>query len=160
MTRCIAVDGIQYPRVVNDFSRVEKLSADKWEFYWFLNKGDRAFDGHYPHQPVFPGVFVVEMALIAAGYTLRMNGAKAGSPLRIDSFRFYHGLLPGDQCVMRVSWQDPGSGQETEPGTTDSVCLVELLSVEGGEKVNRRVAKGRLCMRVAAGGPGGKANAD
>lgn len=68
------------------------------------------FVGHYPHQPIYPGVFIVE----AVYQAVRYYGAAQGQQLRlveVRSTRFLAPLQPGDvlesncRCVVQPDQQ-------------------------------------------------------
>lgn len=69
------------------------------------------FQGHFPGQPIMPGVTIVEAmgqtAAVMVGVTLG-HGAGAGGNLRIyfmaiDNCKFRRKVIPGDQLVMEVT---------------------------------------------------------
>lgn len=63
------------------------------------------FQGHYPGQPIFPGVLIVEcMAQVGAAMVL-LNPALADKvPLlgALDNVKFRRVVIPGDQLVVDV----------------------------------------------------------
>ena len=66
------------------------------------------FQGHFPNQPVFPGVLVIEaMAQTAAALVVRTLGAKAEGKLvyfmSIENARFRKPVKPGDQISVFVN---------------------------------------------------------
>ena len=66
------------------------------------------FQGHFPNQPVFPGVLVIEaMAQTAAALVVRTLGAKAEGKLvyfmSIENARFRKPVKPGDQISIFVN---------------------------------------------------------
>jgi len=70
------------------------------------------FTGHFPGNPVMPGVLVVE-AMAQAGGLLTMLSAGAGSAesaerssfylVKVDKARFSKMVVPGDQLILEVS---------------------------------------------------------
>lgn len=70
---------------------------------------EQVFQGHFPHDPIFPGVLIVEaMAQTAAVLTLVSNeGAQTDATasiyfMTIDGVKFRKPVRPGDQLEMRV----------------------------------------------------------
>lgn len=66
------------------------------------------FQGHFPRQPVMPGVLIVEaMAQTAAVLVVEtLEGAAAGKLvyfMTVDSARFRRPVFPGDQLHVKVS---------------------------------------------------------
>ena len=71
-----------------------------------INEG--FFQGHFPRQPVMPGVLIVEaMAQTAAVLVVRTLGASAAGKLvyfmSIDNARFRRPVTPGDQLRIYVA---------------------------------------------------------
>ena len=64
------------------------------------------FTGHFPDQPIMPGVLVVE-ALAQAGAVCALsmpeNKGKLALFVGIDGFRFKRQVVPGDQISLEVN---------------------------------------------------------
>ncbi len=65
------------------------------------------FQGHFPRQPVMPGVLIIEaMAQTAAVLVVRTLGAEAEGKLvyfmTVDQGRFRRPVVPGDQLLIHV----------------------------------------------------------
>lgn len=64
------------------------------------------FQGHFPGQPIMPGVLIIEaMAQVAGAITLK--AADGGKPslvyfLTIDNAKFRKPVVPGDRLELRV----------------------------------------------------------
>ena len=70
-----------------------------------FTKGKFYFDGHFPDQPVMPGVLIVEaMAQVGGVVMIQMPGSEGGLFVfaGIDKVRFRRQVVPGDQLVMTV----------------------------------------------------------
>ena len=64
------------------------------------------FQGHFPHQPIMPGVLQVEaMAQVAGIYALKINNIENSSVyfLSIDNAKFRHPVVPGDQLIIHIT---------------------------------------------------------
>lgn len=95
------------------------------------------FNGHFPHRPVFPGVYMLEAmaqtAALLAFATLEVTPDDntvyyfAG----IDGARFKRPVEPGDQLMMEVSLERMKAGIFKFKGTTrvgdEVACEAELM---------------------------------
>lgn len=63
------------------------------------------FQGHYPSQPIMPGVLIIEAMAQLAGILLSQKLEHAGKVavlLSMDNVKFRRPVLPGDQLVLEV----------------------------------------------------------
>tara|TARA_B100001123_G_C14878661_1_gene855052 strand:- start:8 stop:394 length:387 start_codon:yes stop_codon:yes gene_type:complete len=95
------------------------------------------FPGHFPHQPVFPGVLMLECiaqaSAILASIMIDAEASQKHSYLfaGIDKARFKRPVEPGDQLVIQIEfgkyvkrmWRC--SGEITVDG--DLVCYADVL---------------------------------
>ena len=66
------------------------------------------FQGHFPRQPVMPGVLIIEAMAQTAGVLVveTLEGAAAGKLvyfMTIDEARFRRPVVPGDQLHVQVT---------------------------------------------------------
>lgn len=71
-----------------------------------ISLGEQVFQGHFPKQPVFPGVLIVE-AMAQTGGCLIMQDVPDRSKkiiyfMAIDGVKFRKPVVPGDQLVMET----------------------------------------------------------
>jgi UDP-3-O-[3-hydroxymyristoyl] N-acetylglucosamine deacetylase/3-hydroxyacyl-[acyl-carrier-protein] dehydratase len=69
------------------------------------------FQGHFPDEPVMPGVLLVE-ALAQAGGLLILGNAKEPEKystyfLKIDKLKFKHKVVPGDTIILKMEMIEP-----------------------------------------------------
>jgi 3-hydroxyacyl-[acyl-carrier-protein] dehydratase len=63
------------------------------------------FQGHFPNNPIMPGVLVVEAMAQVSGILAMYNGPKGSSVyfMSIDKAKFRKPVVPGDQLRFEVS---------------------------------------------------------
>ncbi len=115
VTLPIGIDGIRkllphrYPFLLID--RVTEFESGKRvRCYKNVSVNEPFFQGHFPDNPVMPGVLVIE-ALAQAGGILS-NLSLIGDPrerlsylVKVDAARFSRMVAPGDQLDLEVSIQ-------------------------------------------------------
>ncbi|MBQ0725175.1 MAG: 3-hydroxyacyl-ACP dehydratase FabZ [Cycloclasticus sp.] len=66
------------------------------------------FTGHFPHNPIMPGVLIIEALAQAAGLLSMKTLTERGEPfgeyylVGIDNARFKRSAVPGDQLMIEV----------------------------------------------------------
>ena len=62
------------------------------------------FQGHFPGQPIMPGVLVVEAMAQVAGVMAFRSGMEGKSVyfMSIDNVKFRRPIVPGDQVMMEI----------------------------------------------------------
>ncbi len=95
----------RYPFLMID--RIVKISADKKRVTAIKNVtfNEPYFVGHFPEQPVMPGVMQVEAMAQAAGIVAMMqpeNAGKLGLLTSVESARFRRAVLPGDRLRIEA----------------------------------------------------------
>jgi 3-hydroxyacyl-[acyl-carrier-protein] dehydratase len=64
------------------------------------------FQGHFPGQPIMPGVLIIEAMAQVAGILAFRSGATIGKPvyfMSIEKAKFRKPVVPGDQIKLEVS---------------------------------------------------------
>lgn len=91
------------------------------------------FQGHYPGNPVMPGVLIIE-AIAQAGCVLLLTdpALKGQIPIlgAIENVRFRRPVLPGDQLISEIEllWFRNQMGKIKGTGTVDGelACTIEV----------------------------------
>ena len=110
-----------------------------------VSVGEIFFQGHFPDQPIMPGVLIVE-ALAQVGSVALLSDpdhkGKLGLFAGIDGFRFRHPVFPGDTLRLEVTLSrirgvvGKGTGRAEVEGQT--VAEGELLFVLTAPEAIRR----------------------
>jgi len=69
------------------------------------------FTGHFPNNPVFPGVLIIEAIAQVSAILVMQNAKDSGSPIdtkliyfmTVDKVRFRNPVTPGDQMRIQVT---------------------------------------------------------
>ena len=98
----------RYPFLLVD--RVVALEpGERIETYKNLSINEPYFDGHFPGNPVFPGVLLVEAMAQTAGILGFKTMGKTPADgsiyylVGVDNLRFKRPCVPGDQVMLRAS---------------------------------------------------------
>ena len=73
-----------------------------------VSKNEHFFEGHFPGNPVMPGVLIVESMAQAAGMLANLDAELQGKRgelyylVKVDKARFSKTVIPGDQLVLEV----------------------------------------------------------
>lgn len=98
----------RYPFLLVD-RVVELTPGESIVAYKNLTINEQFFEGHFPDQPVFPGVMLVEAMAQAAGILgfKTMNKTPADGSIYYfvgaDKLRFKRPCVPGDRVMLRAS---------------------------------------------------------
>ena len=98
----------------NPFLLVDKITyMDKWIVTGIKNvtMGESYFMGHFPEEPIMPGVLQIE-ALAQVGGVLLLSSVPDPDNyllyfMRIDSVRFKRKVVPGDTLNIRMELKEP-----------------------------------------------------
>ena len=98
----------RYPFLLVD-RVVEVTAGESIVAYKNLSVNEQFFNGHFPEQPIFPGVLLLEAMAQAAGILGFYSQGKTnedGSTYYFagaDDVRFKRPCVPGDQVMLRAS---------------------------------------------------------
>jgi len=73
-----------------------------------VTKNEPFFQGHFPNNPVMPGVLIIEAMAQAAGMLANLDAELHGKTgelyylAKVDNARFSKPVIPGDQLVLEV----------------------------------------------------------
>jgi len=113
ITLPIHIDGIQellphrYPFLLID--RVVEFEPGKRVLcYKNVSANEQFFQGHFPSQPVMPGVLVVEALAQAGGILSHLTRGKNHNGnlsylVKVDAAKFSRMVVPGDRLELEVS---------------------------------------------------------
>lgn len=95
----------RYPFLLVD--RVTDYEEGKWlTAIKNVSVNEPCFTGHFPEQPIFPGVLILEALAQAMGIlafkTHELNNEELFYFAGIDEARFKRPILPGDQMMLKV----------------------------------------------------------
>lgn len=88
---------------VLDFDPGKQLRAIK-----NVSVNEPFFQGHFPGNPVMPGVLIIEAMAQASGVLVQLSASQASvQPLyylvKVDKARFSRPVVPGDQLVLEIT---------------------------------------------------------
>ncbi len=97
----------RYPFLLVD-RVVEFESGVKIKAYKNVTINENFFQGHFPGQPIMPGVLIMEALAQAGGvFVIKSLGIAPGEKLflftGIDEAKFRRPVVPGDQLVLEAS---------------------------------------------------------
>lgn len=123
----------RYPLLLID--RVTNYELGKSiEAYKNISFNEPQFAGHFPNEPIFPGVFILEALAQAAGvlgFKTMGSSDKLYLYAGIDKARFKSPVVPGDKLVMKVKLLKERRGIWKFEGTASvddkEVCVAEFM---------------------------------
>lgn len=66
------------------------------------------FEGHYPGNPLLPGVLQLELAIITARKFLWDIGKGESRLVKVSKYRFFRSVLPGETVTIKVMLKESG----------------------------------------------------
>jgi beta-hydroxyacyl-ACP dehydratase FabZ len=110
-SKAIDIQGIQkllphrYPILLVD--RILDYERGQWiRGLKNISMGEHVFQGHFPKQPIFPGVMIVEAMAQTAGCLVTLDipnpEEKIMYFMSIDGVKFRKPVVPGDQLLMEI----------------------------------------------------------
>ena len=133
----------RYPFVMLD-RVVEFVSADELVAIKNVTYNEPYFSGHYPGNPVMPGVLQVEAMAQAAGVLLLRRGSGEGKVallMSADKVKFRKAVRPGDQVVLNAKLTRT---RGNKIATAEVTCSVDGLVVSSAELMFSLVEEGLL----------------
>ena len=133
----------RYPFVMLD-RVVEFVSADELVAIKNVTYNEPYFSGHYPGNPVMPGVLQVEAMAQAAGVLLLRRGTGEGKVallMSADKVKFRKAVRPGDQVVLNAKLTRT---RGNKIATAEVTCSVDGLVVSSAELMFTLVEEGLL----------------
>ncbi len=122
----------RYPMLMVD-RVVEFRGDDELTALKNVTINEEYFQGHYPGQPIMPGVLQIEAMAQAAGILLLRATKNEGMTavfMSIDKVKFRHKVIPGDQLRIEVKLKKIMRGKI---GTAEASCHVGEDLASSGE---------------------------
>ncbi len=133
----------RYPFVMLD-RVVEFVSADELVAIKNVTYNEPYFSGHYPGNPVMPGVLQIEAMAQAAGVLLLRRNTGEGKVallMSADKVKFRKAVRPGDQVVINAKLTRT---RGNKIATAEVTCSVDGLVVSSAELMFTLVEEGLL----------------
>jgi UDP-3-O-[3-hydroxymyristoyl] N-acetylglucosamine deacetylase/3-hydroxyacyl-[acyl-carrier-protein] dehydratase len=123
----------RYPFVLLD--RILKVEGDTLYAVKNVTINEHFFNGHFPHNPVMPGVLQLEAMAQAAGLLMSLReeityGDKTAFLMSADRVRFRQVVRPGDQLVVETRLLKIKNGKI---GSAEALCKVGNTVVSSAE---------------------------
>lgn len=125
------------------------ISIENGEFIKALkhvDPNDFYFKGHFPHQPIMPGVLIIEALAQAAAYLTFKSVGKDGNENiwvlgGIDNARFKYPVYPGNELILTarlIKSRTELRKHKVEAFVKDQlICSAEIISLRGHFDKNR-----------------------
>jgi len=112
MTQTLSIDAIPHREPFLFVDQIVELSSERIVTTKYIDPEYEVFQGHYPNQPVMPGVLLCECCFQAGALLIanRLGGydESNGVPVvtRIQDARFKRMVKPGDTLQVEVTLDD------------------------------------------------------
>lgn len=112
MTQTLSIDAIPHREPFLFVDHIVELSSERIVTTKYIDPEYEVFQGHYPNQPVMPGVLLCECCFQAGALLIanRLGGydESNGVPVitRIQDARFKRMVKPGDTLQVEVTLDD------------------------------------------------------
>ena len=112
MTEAITLQSIPHRPPFLYVDEIVEVNDDRIETKKFVDPASDFFQGHYPHEPVMPGVLILECCFQAGALLMahRLGGydTAGGIPVltRIRDARFKRIVRPGETLTIRAELED------------------------------------------------------
>lgn len=94
----------RYPFLLVD--RIDRIDFDQQEIDGIksVSMNEQFFQGHFPGNPIMPGVLILEALAQTAGVYLQLttDPSKTGYLLNVKDAKFRHPVKPGDTLILRA----------------------------------------------------------
>lgn len=123
----------RYPMLLVD--RVIELDGDRFaRGIKNVSINEPFFEGHYPRQPIMPGVLIIEALAQLSGVLLSQkleHTGKVAVLLSLDKVKFRRPVVPGDQLVLEATTQ------RVKARTGQTMCVARVAGEPVAEAVIR-----------------------
>ena len=122
----------RYPRIMID-RILEHVPGRQARALKNVTVNEPFFQGHYPGNPVMPGVLQIEAMAQAAGLMLLRRVSTAGRTalfMSCDKVKFRKAVRPGDQLLINVKMT---KSRGNKIGVAEATCTVDGQVVSSGE---------------------------
>ncbi len=106
-----------------------KKTTDELKFDVIIDFNNPVFAGHFPGNPIFPGVYIIEMAKEC----VELHFAKKFIISHIKSCRFYYTITPARSAnyVMRAQFSECDNGivAKVDLSQDDAVAMAITMTV-------------------------------
>jgi UDP-3-O-[3-hydroxymyristoyl] N-acetylglucosamine deacetylase/3-hydroxyacyl-[acyl-carrier-protein] dehydratase len=121
----------RYPFLMID--RVLRIEGDELSALKNVTINEPFFQGHYPGNPVMPGVLQIEAMAQAAGVLMLRKISSEGKTalfMSCDKVKFRRAVRPGDQLVINVKMT---KSRGNKIGVAEAECLVNGQATSSAE---------------------------